>query len=126
VSRSRPVRAGVAAALSLQCERRRQLKHNIPQDTLFSGQTCRNPVTSMYHLVSPNRRAGEVPRPPAVVQLAYRRPAPPAGKPPCTCVLLHVAATGLTPKLRSLLQSAKPLKVTTDRDDTYDAQACDL
>ena len=70
--------------------------------------------------------AGEVPRPPAVVQLAYRRPAAPAGKPPCTCVLLHVAAAGMTPKLRCLLQSAKPLKVTIDRHGAYDAQACDL
>lgn len=63
--------------------------------------------------------AGEVPRPPAVVQLAYRRPAPPAGEPPCTCVLLHVAATGLTPELRFLLQSAQPLKARPG--DTNDA-----
>lgn len=55
--------------------------------------------------------AGEVPRPAALVQLAYRWHRPGAGQPPYTCVLLHVAASGLTPALRALLQSPHPLKV---------------
>lgn len=63
--------------------------------------------------------AGEVPRPAALVQLAYRWHRPGAGQPPYTCVLLHVAASGLTPALRALLQSPHPPKVVWEWNFAY-------
>jgi len=53
------------------------------------------------------------------VQLAYRWHAPDAGQPLYTCVLLHVAASGLTPALRALLQSPHPLKVVWEWDFAF-------